>query len=660
MRELSYSIFSDSELLPLLLVLTAAYLIIRFIFQKMKPEEPETEPEEKHSSLPFVHSSKPKPVYNRKDHYWLTLLCVLYGIVSFWQLGSTKFPNTTWQPVATPQSVIFELQEDDPHFDSIYVIYGEGDNNSNPDSLQLGLHDISIEGSNDQNTWEPITTLNDGSIYQYSITSGDWNYRYIKLTSVNKNDTITELGFKAYGEERLLNIKVADDPNGASWYPAWYMIDEQDKVSLDPDYRYESYFDEVYHPRNAWEIANVEYMYAHVHPLLGTQLIAWSIHFFGMNPLAWRIPGVIFGILCLPAMYAILRLLFDKREYAAFGTFLLACDFMHLTTSRIATLEPFSVFWILVMFCWMIRYFRTSFYDTPFKETRKLLLWSGFFMGIGIATKWTACYSAIGLAILLFTNLIVRYQEYNKCVKVLAEKDNSSYTEEQLEECRHIIATFRPSFWKTIAWCFLYFIGIPAVIYFLAYIPCPVWRDGWSIKNVLAQIEYMYNYHANLKATHPYQSTWYQWIFDIRPIWYYGRMSRNGVYHSISCFSNPLICWAGVPAILDVIYHAVKDKDGSAWVIMVGYLTALLPWVLFINRCVFAYHFYPTSFFMIMAIVYAVKKLLKLNPKLKTAVNVYAIAVLVLFFLFLPATAGFGTTTAYLKVLEWFPTWYFG
>ena len=31
-----------------------------------------------------------------------------------------------------------------------------------------------------------------------------------------------------------------------------------------------------------------------------------------------------------------------------------------------------------------------------------------------------------------------------------------------------------------------------------------------------------------------------------------------------------------------------------------------------------------------------------------------------LFFLFLPATAGFGTERAYIHFLEWLPGWYFG
>ena len=49
-------------------------------------------------------------------------------------------------------------------------------------------------------------------------------------------------------------------------------------------------------------------------------------------------------------LYAVLKVIFIKPEYAALGTLLFSVDFMHITTSRIATLEPFSVFFILLMY----------------------------------------------------------------------------------------------------------------------------------------------------------------------------------------------------------------------------------------------------------------------------------------------------------------------
>ena len=62
-----------------------------------------------------------------------------------------------------------------------------------------------------------------------------------------------------------------------------------------------------------------------------------------------------------------------------------------------------------------------------------------------------------------------------------------------------------------------------------------------------------------------------------------------------------------------------------------------------------------------LAIVYASEKLLALNhEKTRKLLIVFTIAYVFLFVMFLPATAGFGTTQGYIKLLEWFPTWYFG
>jgi hypothetical protein len=656
MRNLSLSLFQDTELLPLLLASVLITLVILLVFHHL-PEWKQPERSKHTSALSFVKPTRNPPAWRKKDWRNLILISALYALVSFTRLGSMKMPVTTWQPSAARQSMTFELR-DDTQFDAIYTFYGEGDNNSNPDTYQLGNTGMIIEGSQNGTDWVHLETVDQGSIYEYEIYEGNWNYRYIRFTSVSKNDTLTEIGFRAADHSRFLPVQVYEDEGKDSAYPASLVIDEQDLLVMNPTYYDEAYFDEIYHPRNAWEIANGQDMYATVHPLFGTNLIALSIHLFGNNPFAWRLPGALFGVLILWAVYGLCKLLFHKTSLASLGTLLCAADFMHLTTSRIATLEPFSVFFILLMFYWMIRYFDTSFYDTALKDQMKLLFYSGVFMGIGIATKWTACYSAIGLAILLFTNLITRFLEYRKASKLLTKPD--SLSEEERQEALHIQEVFVHHTCITILLCFVFFIFIPAAIYWLSYLPDKVWgSEGWSIANVWEQNHYMYHYHTTLEATHPYQSNWYQWLLDARPIWYYYGTDAQGLSHSISCFSNPLLTWAGIPAMILVLVDLFTTKSRKAWIILVGYITALGPWVLFVDRCVFAYHFYPTSFFVILALVYAAQYFIRFR-KGRIFLLVFCTVYVILFLAFLPATAGFGTELSFLKSLEWFPGWYFG
>ena len=614
MQKLSLLFFSNSEFLTLLcltlLILGIGYFLYHLKFFKAE-----------------------------KHHYLLslTLLTIIYAVISFWQLGSTTFPTTTWQPVVEKQEIVFNFGKI-KKFDAIYTIYGEGDNNSNPQSYQIGTQDIHLFGSNDLQQWQEITVLKQGNIYTYSIQEGYWEYQYIKLVTTNKNNSLTEIGFRNLAHSNFLPVTILQDEYKNTKYPAKMLIDEQDKLVLSPTYYDQAYFDEIYHVRNAWEIANRQYMYASVHPLLGTNIIALSIHLFGMHPFAWRLPGAIASVLMLPVLYGILKHLLKRDYLSLIGSFLLAADFMHITTARIATLEPFSILFILCSFYWMLKYCRSNFYTLPMWKGILYLFLSGIFMGLSIATKWTGCYAAIGLAIMLFTNWIQRFLEY--------KKDKETH-----QQFFKILLT-------TMLSCILFFIIIPIVIYCISYIPDKIFRnEPWTIANVWKQAQQMYHYHVNLNATHPYQSTWFQWILDLRPMWYYVGIKGN-VFHTISCFSNPLLTWIGLPAILFTTYRALCKKDIVGWYIVVGYFSGLLPWIIYVQRIVFAYHFYPTSLFTIIAIVYCINLLN--NRKMSIVVSAYLAAYLALFILFLPVITGFGTSQQFARFLAWLPGWYFG
>ncbi|BET22372.1 discoidin domain-containing protein [Solobacterium moorei] len=614
MQKLSLLFFSNSEFLTLLcltlLILGIGYFLYHLKFFKAE-----------------------------KHHYLLslTLLTIIYAVISFWQLGSTTFPTTTWQPAVEKQEIVLNFGKIEK-FDAIYTIYGEGDNNSNPQSYQIGTQDIHLFGSNDLQQWQEITVLKQGNIYTYSIQEGYWEYQYIKLVTTNKNNSLTEIGFRNLAHSNFLPVTILQDEYKNTKYPAKMLIDEQDKLVLSPTYYDQAYFDEIYHVRNAWEIANKQYMYASVHPLLGTNIIALSIHLFGMHPFAWRLPGAIASVLMLPVLYGILKHLLKRDYLSLIGSFLLAADFMHITTARIATLEPFSILFILCSFYWMLKYCRSNFYTLPMRKGILYLFLSGIFMGLSIATKWTGCYAAIGLAIMLFTNWIQRFLEY--------KKDKETH-----QQFFKILLT-------TMLSCILFFIIIPIVIYCISYIPDKIFRnEPWTIANVWKQAQQMYHYHVNLNATHPYQSTWFQWILDLRPMWYYVGIKGN-VFHTISCFSNPLLTWIGLPAILFTTYRALCKKDIVGWYIVVGYFSGLLPWIIYVQRIVFAYHFYPTSLFTIIAIVYCINLLN--NRKMSIVVPAYLAAYLALFILFLPVITGFGTSQQFARFLAWLPGWYFG
>lgn len=570
---------------------------------------------------------------NKFEITFLFVLIAIYSVISFYRLGSFSFVQTTWQPTTKDQEIIFDLKEE-TYIDEMKLIYSEGDNNALHSGFQLGIDDLVIQASTDKLHWQALDKIQDDGIYHYNSLSIQSKFRYIKLISQNMRNTISEIAF--FQGNRLLDIVVDQDLQKDSNYPATLMIDEQNIIQKYPNYLDEAYFDEVYYPRYANEIVHQQYMYPAVHPQLGNLFIAISIKLFGNHPFAWRFMQALFGILQIPFLYLILKRIFKKTAPVLLGTTLFCVDFMHITTSRISTLDPFNLFWILVMTYFMICFIQTSIINTSLKKQITYLFASALAMSLGIATKWPVCYSAVGLAILFFYHLYCEIKHYPPYLKELLFKR---------------IAII-------IMLCILFFILMPCIIYIIPYMFTPVSKEGFSIHTVIDQIVYSYRYHINLTATHPFQSTWYQWIFDLRPIWYFGR-EINNIYYTIACFSNPLICWMGVIAFFFTLYRAIFKKEQHAIIVLTMYLTAILPWVSFVQRCVFSYLFYPSGTFTILLIVYFFTQTLHIK-KYRKLWMIYTFITILIFFIYLPVLTGFGSSLSYVKFLEILPGWYWG
>ena len=646
-KEFSAHFLGNSELCTMALVLAVISLCAAGIYRKLPDEK------EKTDTLNKPHNSALFRKLGAKDVFWMIFLSVCYAVVSVWNLGSFETISSYWQPVSDYEEIIIELSESS--FDGVLWIAGEGDNNSNPNGYQNHVN-FQLYGSNDLIVWEEVTQLNTINYLNQQMNEGSWDYRYVKLVSLDRSNVLNEIGFRKTGTNDLIEASIYSFTNTDSMYDPCALLDEQDFLDMNPSYMDETYFDEIYHTRNASEIANHQYMYAYVHPLLGTQLISLGISLFGLSPFGWRIMGALFGILMVPLLYLCALHLFHKRSSAVLASGLLCVEFMHYTTSRIGTLEPFSVFFILLMTYYMLKYVQTSFYETPLKQQFVLLALSGIFMGCACATKFTGVYGGIGLAVLFFSHLLEETREYLKAAKLL----KTSSEDEEIESLQHITSSYWPRLIKTGLWCILFFVIVPLCIYVLSYLPIVMSKtEGFSVQAVLDQTLGMIDYHANLDATHPYQSVWWQWILDIRPIWYYVRYNETTM-NTISAFGNPLIFWCGAISMLWCFYDAFKNKSKRALWISISYLAQLLPWLL-VERCIFIYHYYPSVPFLILGIVHACESLLEKDVRYRKPIGILCAASVVLFVLFLPVIGGFTTNSWFVQhVLRWMGSWYFG
>ena len=311
------------------------------------------------------------------------------------------------------------------------------------------------------------------------------------------------------------------------------MIDEQDTVPAEPSYYNSMYFDEIYHARTAYEHLHGLHTYEWTHPPLGKVLMMIGIAIFGMCPFGWRFMGTLIGVLMVPAMYLLTKQLFKRRDLAIFTTVLMTFDFMHFTQTRIATIDSFGVFFIMLMYLFMFRYMQMSFFRDGLRRTLIPLGLSGLFMGIGCASKWIDIYAAGGLAVLFFGTMYMRLNEY---VCVRRRLKGEKHARPELQPYIVVRDTFVKNLVITLACCCVFFIAVPALIYYFSY----YWQlkpdGGLSLQGVIDVQKNMFNYHSGLtNDTHPFRAEWYTWPLILKPMYYYsGRdFMPSGTYSII-------------------------------------------------------------------------------------------------------------------------------
>ncbi len=557
-----------------------------------RPPKPPKAPKLPEPILPLQNTDT-KLRYTRRDIFYVLAITLVYGIVALTNLGSLHVPQTFWQSDVAGES--FTVQFPKTEHVAYYSLYG----NIEQDGTLLlktneGYEETFAQTYDDMFRWKRVPTEFSASSVTLSVYSGS-----LKLNEMAFFDD----------DGNLLPVTLI----GAS-ESQQKLFDEQKYVDFTPTYFNGMYFDELYHGRTAYENLHNLTPYENSHPPLGKLFIMLGVWVFGMVPFGWRVVGTLFGIGMLPVLYAFGKRLFKNSDYALTLTVLFAFDFMHFTQTRIATIDVYSVFFILLMYYYMYVYISMNFFTNGVKKTLKPLFLSGLFFGIGAACKWTSIYAGAGLAVLLFGSLIARYIEYKRA-KVRGTEQEQAKT---LDYWYYTIVT--------LLWCCLFFLVIPFAIYFASYTPYFIYEAGQSggtygLKGMLGTFtnyqSFMYNYHANLHATHPYQSSWYSWPFTIKPMWYFYNTYLNGdAISTLTASGNPAVWWvSSIGAVVLLALRLTKriKPDRALQIFFVGVLANYLPWVL-VTRCTFIYHFFATVPFILMATVYALQKLEKKFP----------------------------------------------
>ncbi|MDO8470167.1 MAG: phospholipid carrier-dependent glycosyltransferase [bacterium] len=144
---------------------------------------------------------------------------------------------------------------------------------------------------------------------------------------------------------------------------------------------------------------------------------------------------------------------------------------------------------------------------------------------------------------------------------------------------------------------------------------------------------------------HTYQSAWYRWPFAAGPMPYYLQRDREGE-GVIALAGNPAVWGLALGLMLAsvALMRRFRDDIEKGWplfVLIVGYLSSLLPFAL-IARSTFMYHYFPALLFSIGIAALFLKDFFdRVDPRTARAVGlILVIALLAGFWLILPYTLG--------------------
>ena len=553
----------------------------------------------------------------RRGGIAIAVLTAVYAVAAFWNLGSTRDPQQ-FCTFEAGESAVLALERETA---IATVWYYPG----------LSTGEYTLAYSADGVTFTPAGTMPQGyaDLFKWlqpeMAATAPATAAYVRITA----SAHMELGELALYDLQGERIGVRDIAGPAS---ADALCDEADTVPAASTYYNSTYFDEIYHGRTGYEQLHRLPVYETTHPPLGKDFIMLGIALFGMTAFGWRCAGTLFGVLLVPLAWCFARRLTRKPWVAATAGVLLALDFMRFSQSRLATIDVYGTFFILLGAYCMVWYCQRVLTDGVNRALLPMAL-GGIAFGLGCAAKWTGIYAGAGLAVLYLGVLYARWQQK------------------------------RPGFWAEFRTAavggVLFYVLLPLCLYIGSYLPY-WWRDpAFSLSDWWQCQVSMFSYHATLKATHPFESRWYTWLLGLRPVWYY----RNGylpygMKASIVGMAGPVIWLVGLAALVGLLWHQVSgrgSRQGAGVLILYG--TQLIPWML-VTRCTFLYHYFPSSMFCLAALALVLARMKHADWAKKIAAGLCVVA-LVLFVLYYPALSGLPIPAWWADALNALPSFGF-
>ncbi len=219
---------------------------------------------------------------------------------------------------------------------------------------------------------------------------------------------------------------------------------------------------------------------------------------------------------------------------------------------------------------------------------------------------------------------------------------------------------------------------VSATVYALVWAPdllrhSPDPGEIHSLNDIVYRQYSMYEYHHNLRATHPYSSKMWEWPIDYVPVAYYYEDHRKDTtdpkgccIYEITSLPNPVILWFGLLCVPWVGVLAWRERNKGYALIVITYLLQWLPWF-GSPRLTFAYHFYVNIPLICICNAVILQRFVRWARERQqgrwigaAGAGAYVAAAALGFVYFYPVLAAHGLAWNAWHQRMWFPTWIIG
>ena len=156
----------------------------------------------------------------------------------------------------------------------------------------------------------------------------------------------------------------------------------------------------------------------------------------------------------------------------------------------------------------------------------------------------------------------------------------------------------------------LFWLGtFPLIAYWASYFPGFFYhKEPINPFDMVGWHRHMVELQGSVVTHHPYQSRWYQWVINWRPIWYLYEQT-DGAQRGILLLGNPLTMLAGLPALGWCLWAGLARKRRDAAAVLALYAATLGLWLLPGKPIQFYYHYLLPGSFLMAALALALDAL---------------------------------------------------